>query len=95
MNHLDTNTIIDYVMINEINEETKKLASDVCSHIRECEECRETVNAYLNVYGNLIGESERDAVKRRLIEEAIDDFLNNIREFETHQEFEEYQSSEF
>jgi len=94
MNHLDINTIIDYVMINEINDETKKLASEVCSHIKECKECRETVNAYLDVFGKLIEESERKAINRRLIEEAIDDFLNK-RDFETHQEFEEYQDFEF
>ena len=29
MKHLDIDTIIEYVMIDEINEETKKLASDV------------------------------------------------------------------
>lgn len=94
MNHLDVNTIIDYVMINEINDETKKLASEVCSHIKECNECRETVNAYLNVYGKLIEESEHKAINRRLIENAVEDFLNK-REFETYQEFEEYHDLEF
>ncbi len=80
MNHLDINTIIDYVMINEINEKTKNLASDVSGHIRECEECRETVNAYLNIYSELIKESEREDVYDRLAGSELEDILSAERE---------------
>lgn len=93
MKHLDIDTIIEYVMIDEINEETKKLASDVCSHIKECKECRNVLNAYLSVYGKLIEEAERKAVNRKLIKDAFDDFLDK-RDFETHQTFEEYRELE-
>ncbi len=72
MSHLDIDTIIEYVMINEINDETKALASKVCGHIKECEECRNLVDAYQCVYDGLVEE----AVNRQILSEKLKKLVN-------------------
>lgn len=71
MSHLDIDTIIEYVMIDKINDETKALASKVGSHIRDCEECRELVNAYMCVYEGLVEE----AANRKILNEQLRSIL--------------------
>lgn len=90
MSHLDIDTIIDYVMINEINDETTALAVKVGTHIRDCSQCRELVDAYLRVYESLIEES----VNRKMMSEQLRNILReNMAKEEKKREY--YASSEF
>lgn len=70
MNHLDIETIINYVTINEVNEETKALAGKVCGHIIRCKECMEKVNAFLTVYEAISGEMENEQIYDHLLQMA-------------------------
>ena len=54
MNHLTLDEIIDFVSLNELNEESMQLISMVTTHIAACDECRELVRAYQLVYDGLV-----------------------------------------
>ncbi len=70
MNHLDIETIIDYVMISEINDETKALAGEVCGHIIRCKDCMEKVNAFQTVYEALSRDLEKEQIYECLMQMA-------------------------
>lgn len=50
MEHLTANEIISFVSLTENNEESIALCAYINGHIRKCEECRKTVNAFQFVY---------------------------------------------
>ena len=67
MNHLDIDTIIDYVMIDKINEETKTLAGIVCAHTIRCKECATIVDAFQTVYESLRERMEKEEIYENLM----------------------------
>ena len=61
MNHLTLDDIIDFVSLNEINDESMQLIAAVNSHIAVCRECRELVRAFQLVYDELTAAGVEDA----------------------------------
>ncbi len=53
MKHLLVEDIIEFVSAEEFNDRFLELASDVTTHICECEECRRKVRAFQMVYDEL------------------------------------------
>lgn len=54
MTHLTLDEIMEFVSLNELNEESMQLISMVNTHIAECDECRELVRSYQLVYDGLM-----------------------------------------
>lgn len=54
MSHLTIDQIIDFVSMNQINDETLKLASTVNKHIGKCEKCLRKVRAFQLVYDEFV-----------------------------------------
>lgn len=55
MEHLTLDQIIQFVTMDEINDENLKLAAYVNNHIMLCDECRKKVEAYQAVNDALVG----------------------------------------
>lgn len=53
MKHLMVEKIIEFVSAETFNDSFVKLASEITTHIRECEECRCKVRAFQTVYDEL------------------------------------------
>lgn len=47
--HLTKDDIIDFILIDTLNEESLELAKRVNTHIMECSECFKLVNAFRTV----------------------------------------------
>lgn len=56
MKHLMFEDFIEYVSANVLDDDTIALFSKVNTHIRECEECRNLVNAFQKIYDTLTTE---------------------------------------
>ena len=50
MNHLPVDQVIEFVSIEELNEETIGLAVSVNAHICKCGKCLKTVKAFQNLH---------------------------------------------
>ena len=53
MKHLMVEKIIEFVSAETFNDSFVKLASEVTTHIRECEKCRNKVRAFQTVYDEM------------------------------------------
>ena len=53
MKHLMVEKIIEFVSAETFNDSFVKLASEVTTHIRDCDECRRKVRAFQDVYDEL------------------------------------------
>lgn len=54
MKHLTSDEMIDFVSMNNLDEESIKLASKVNLHIGECEKCLQKLQAFQLVYDEMI-----------------------------------------
>lgn len=50
MTHITIEEFIDFVSIEELNDEAKALAAKVNGHILECSECLEKARAFQTIY---------------------------------------------
>ena len=53
MDHLTLDDIIEFVSLVEINDESKKLISQVNTHIARCAQCRALVRSFQMVHDEL------------------------------------------
>lgn len=70
MKHLTNDEILNYVSFDTLDDENMKLASDVVLHIRQCKECLKKVNAFQNIYFQML-DSDRSEELAKLAEDFI------------------------
>ncbi len=79
MKHLSVEEIIKYVTASKLDSQTLDLLSDVNAHVRECEVCREKVQAFQTMsdqlYDSYIKQQEYEMAfeKDALFDEKIMD----------------------
>ena len=54
MRHLTVDEMLDFVSLEELNEESIAYAAAVNSHTRKCEKCRRAVCAFQEIYDKFV-----------------------------------------
>ena len=81
-NHLTVEQIIEFVSINELNEENIKKMTDVNTHVYRCEECAEKVRAFQAIYDEFVRLGQKDEAGNelaKLYEERQNRMRNQIQ----------------
>ncbi len=84
MKHLSIEEIIEFVSVEELNEQSLKLISDVNTHMRVCRKCTDKVNAYQDIYDEIDLSVEKMNVKRFMqimsdeIAEEVENRINQM-----------------
>ena len=69
-NHLTANEIIEFVTLDQLNADSKKLLTRVNKHIRKCQKCFEFVKSYQILYDELNSQKEQQPDFKRNIAQA-------------------------
>lgn len=69
-NHLTANEIIEFVTLDQLNADSKKLLTRVNKHIRKCQKCFELVKSYQILYDELKSQKEQQPAFKMAIAKA-------------------------
>ena len=71
-NHLTANEIIEFVTLDQLIADSKKLLTRVNRHIRKCQKCFELVKSYQILYDELNSQKEQQPdFKRNIAQVAV------------------------
>lgn len=80
--HLDFDEIVEYVSLNTLDEDALRLASRVDTHVRECDECLQLVNAVELINDEFIrlgNDREFFEKKAPVMDEELQQMLADVR----------------
>lgn len=89
MKHLTVDEIIEFVSLNELNNDAVKLIGLVNEHIRECEKCRRLVRAFQMVYDEFSRVGSDSDFKKTVLDVITND-ASEIEKAVTESAFEEF-----